>query len=121
MDIGSIINPASGVERGYTQPVKAASNSQPSPQADLTEPHSVFDPSDPLNKYAEAIKVLAELMQDFYPLGDKKVAFFKDNTGHYIIRYVSLRDGSITYVPSEILFRQAHSTENSGLHVEISA
>ena len=44
-----------------------------------------------------------------YPLGDKEFTIFKDNSGQYITRYVSLRDGSITYIPEPTLVRHTLS------------
>jgi hypothetical protein len=50
-----------------------------------------------------------------YPLGNKEFSIFKDVTGQYITRYVSLQDGSVTYVPAPTLVKQtqlANVTQN---------
>ena len=41
----------------------------------------------------------AAALRDLYPLGDKTFTIYKDSSGQYITRYVSLRDGTVTYYP----------------------
>jgi hypothetical protein len=40
-----------------------------------------------------------------YPLGDKEFSFFKDASGKTITRYVSERDGTVTYEPQPTLVK----------------
>jgi hypothetical protein len=40
-----------------------------------------------------------------YVVGDQQFTIFKDVTGQYITRYVSLRDGKVTYIPEPTLFK----------------
>jgi hypothetical protein len=61
----------------------------------------------------------AELsFKNVYALGDQQFSIFKDATGKYITRYVSLRDGKVTYTPAPSFVKPP--TINPG-HVAISA
>lgn len=75
--------------------------------------------SDALAKYAEAVHQLSLSYKNFYALGDQTFSIFKDATGQYITRYVSLRDGSITYVPAPVLVKQ--QSEAGALQLAINA
>jgi hypothetical protein len=56
-----------------------------------------------------------------YPVGDKSFSIFKDATGQYITRYVSLRDGSVTYLPEPELFKRLPSQSQSAQRLAIVA
>lgn len=51
-------------------------------------------------QYQEALRQTYMSLQNFHPLGDTEFTIFKDATGQLITRYVSLTDGSVTYVPA---------------------
>jgi hypothetical protein len=52
------------------------------------------------NTFEKAIQQIASSFKNTYAVSDKQFTIFKDATGKYITRYVSLRDGSVTYVPT---------------------
>lgn len=52
------------------------------------------------NKYEAAVQQIAQSYKGSYAVSDREFTIFKDATGKLITRYVSLRDGSITYEPS---------------------
>lgn len=62
-------------------------------------------PQDLANQQVAALQQVAAAAPFNYPLGDKEFSIFKDAAGAYITRYVSLRDGSVTYVPAPSLVR----------------
>ena len=49
--------------------------------------------------------------KDSYVVGDTTFSIYKDTQGQYITRYVSLRDGRVTYIPEPklLMFQQAQS------------
>ncbi|HEU5047015.1 MAG TPA: hypothetical protein VFT64_04145 [Rickettsiales bacterium] len=75
--------------------------------------------TDALTKYAEAVHELSLSYKDFYALGDQTFSIFKDATGQFITRYVSLRDGSVTYVPAPVLVK--HLSPPGGMQLTINA
>ncbi len=56
-----------------------------------------------------AVRQAALSFKNFYAVSDQEFSIFKDVTGKYITRYVSLRDGSITYLPEPTLVKQAQA------------
>jgi hypothetical protein len=56
------------------------------------------------NSYARAIRQIESAYKDTYAVSDKSFTIFKDVTGQYITRYVSLRDGSVSYEPATPTF-----------------
>lgn len=59
----------------------------------------IFDPVQAEAVRMESVKRAAQSNANNYVLGDQRMTFFKDSTGQYITRYVSLRDGRVTYIP----------------------
>ena len=49
--------------------------------------------------------------KDLYPLGDKSFTIYKDSSGQYITRYVSLRDGAVSYYPEPQLVQQTRQPD----------
>ncbi len=128
MDI--TIHPVSGVTQAYQAPtVKTPatgsdpSSSAPAPQ-ETTTPVSPVPATDTvttasISQQYEAAARQAELsFKNVYALSDQDFSIFKDATGKYITRYVSLRDGKVTYSPAPTYVRP--SAIGSG-HVAISA
>ena len=50
-------------------------------------------------RYGQVYRASASASKDLYPLGDKSFTIYKDSSGQYITRYVSLVDGTVTYYP----------------------
>lgn len=114
MDI--LFNPVSGTSQPYTPPaVKAPTDSVPFPvpRRDIAAPHVIPDaasidlPSaaDNYREYRAALRQAAISFKDVYAVSDQSFTIFKDATGKYITRYVSLRDGKVTYLPEPTLVK----------------
>ena len=56
-------------------------------------------------------KASAAAAKDLYPLGDKSFTIYKDSSGQYITRYVSLRDGAVSYYPEPQLVQQTRQPD----------
>jgi hypothetical protein len=56
--------------------------------------------------YDAAMKKAAVSFESTYAVSDTKFALYKDASGQLITRYVSLRDGSVTYLPAPTFARQ---------------
>lgn len=66
---------------------------------------------------AEAVQQAAQdFLKTFYAVSDTTFSIYKDNTGQYITRFTSLRDGRVTYIPEPDLLghmeRMRHGVEN---------
>ncbi len=48
--------------------------------------------------------------QDVYAVSDTRSTIYKDNSGQYITRYTSLRDGRVTYIPEPALLQYMESS-----------
>jgi hypothetical protein len=60
----------------------------------------------------ERVKRAAEsFFKDTYAVNDHTFTIFKDNTGQYITRFTSLRDGKVTYIPEPKLLQHSSSAE----------
>ena len=111
----AVLNPVSGAAaQAYTQLTKAtvAGSVPVSLQAQSTT--SVLNAS--VNNASQNVAIVqqAAAASTFnYPLGDKEFTIFKDATGQLITRYVSLRDGSVTYAPAPILVKELQLTSGS--------
>lgn len=85
-----------GLNRQATQVPAAA---QPAPIALPKAAPSA--PQDQINSQYDAAAQQALISFDnTYAVSDTKFAIFKDAAGKFITRYVSLRDGSVTYTPA---------------------
>jgi hypothetical protein len=58
---------------------------------------------------------------DPYVVSDRTFTIFKDATGQYVVRYRSLRDGKITYVPEPAILPYQIQMANRGSLLEIKA
>lgn len=69
-------------------------------------------------QYLQALQQAALSFKNSYPLGDQQFSIFKDATGQYITRYVSLIDGSVTYVPQPVLVRPASASISPAISIQ---
>ncbi len=58
----------------------------------------------------EVVKQAAQQVANLYVLGDQRFSIYKDTTGQYIVRYTSLRDGKVTYIPEPQLLQRAKTS-----------
>jgi hypothetical protein len=111
------INPVSGTSQQYVPVIpKVHTSSSPSttsPQDTVAavQPAVSTTPGGtspvPLDsQYEEAVRQAALSFKNTYAVSDQDFTIFKDATGKYITRYVSLRDGKVTYVPTPTLVKQ---------------
>jgi hypothetical protein len=126
MDVTTI--PVSGATQVYQPPVKTTTTTantnqvpasyqpQPVQQTQVVANASNNNAGDPdaaadslQAQYLQALQQAALSFKNSYPLGNQEFSIFKDATGQYITRYVSLIDGSITYVPQPVLVRHTTS------------
>ena len=82
-------------------PVKA-------PEPKVQKPEVKID-----NPAYEAVQRAAEALKNTFAVSDVRFTIFKDIAGDYVTRVVSLRDGSVNYLPQKSLFelvslRNAH-------------
>lgn len=114
MDISNT-NPVSGTS--YIPPFPQSARQ---PQADSTAGGSADGSSTDIQaQYEAAIHQAAASFKDSYPLSDQTFTIYKDVTGQYITRYVSLLDGTITYVPEPVLVRQASSGGSPSVSIDV--
>jgi ABC-type Zn2+ transport system substrate-binding protein/surface adhesin len=74
-----------------------------------------------VNSSVAALQQITQSLQDTYAVSDKKFTIFKDANGQYITRYISLRDGSVTYVPTDPAVVRSPAAEIADAHVAITA
>jgi hypothetical protein len=67
-----------------------------------------------------AVRQAALSFKNFYAVSDQEFSIFKDATGKYITRYVSLRDGSITYLPEPTLVKQAAQASGTPIPAQVA-
>ena len=131
------INPVSGGGQQFATPSlknytgsTLASQTQPTPAqqpaAASTDTDTSTDNSSASSQsqYEAALRQAALSFKNTYAVSDQDFSIFKDATGKYITRYVSLRDGKVTYVPEPTLVKQLQlgNTDSSSLsRVAISA
>ena len=125
MDI--TIHPASGVVQQFAQaPIKVPTDSSPTFTPQAVAPASYVPPaassaSDSESQYEATIRQAALSFKNVYAVSDQEFTIFKDATGKYITRYVSLRDGAVTYVPEPTLVKQLSMSGGNAPHLSISA
>ncbi len=80
---------------------RSSAQSIPLPKAtqEASVPVATSDFGDLDAKRVETLTKAATQIADVYAAGDRRFSIFKGSTGEYIVRYTSLRDGSVTYVP----------------------
>lgn len=69
--------------------------------------------------YEATIRQAAISFKDVYALSDHSFTIFKDSEGKYITRYVSLRDGAITYVPEPTLVKQMRISPSPHISINV--
>ncbi len=110
MDVSiTLTNAAAPLYPAPAKPVATdpAAYSAPRPAAPVPQPaeQAVFDDS----ARVAAVREAALSFKNVYALGDTKFSIFKDAAGKYITRYVSLRDGSVTYLPEPTMVKHLQS------------
>ena len=124
------INPVSGIGQHYTAPVPKVStdsSTQSAPQQTYVapQPAASTDTSTPsdngASQYEASLRQAALSFKNVYAVSDQNFSIFKDATGKYITRYVSLRDGKVTYLPEPTLVKQLQLNGGTTPHVTISA
>ena len=58
-----------------------------------------FDPQAAQQQRLQTVQNAAQSVAASFVVSDHTFTIFKDTTGQYITRFISLRDGSITYIP----------------------
>ncbi len=127
--------PVSGVPQFNATPaIKTATTdstpvqvSEPAPQEQVQFP-AVAGATDPTASTQESPQELqsqatlqaALSFKNVYAVSDKEFSIFKDATGTYITRYVSLRDGTVTYEPQP-QYVKPHQTASNGAQLSIDA
>jgi len=71
-------------------------------------------------QYDAAIRQASLSFKNTYAVSDTTFTIFKDSTGQFITRYISLRDGQITYVPEPVLLKHIQSNKASSVGVSIN-
>jgi hypothetical protein len=56
-------------------------------------------PKEEKQRYERVAAAAQNYVANLYPVGDKKFSIYKDASGQYITRYVSLIDGKVTVIP----------------------
>ncbi|MEI6730490.1 MAG: hypothetical protein WCL30_04455 [Pseudomonadota bacterium] len=70
-------------------------------------------------QYEAAIREASLSFKNTYAVSDTTFTIFKDSTGQFITRYISLRDGKVTYVPEPVLLKHIQSANNSSVGFSI--
>ncbi|MFO0110794.1 MAG: hypothetical protein ACK52W_09750 [Alphaproteobacteria bacterium] len=86
-------------------------------------------PPDPVQKpvdveavrVQEIIRAASQYQADPYVVSDRTFTIYKDASGQYVVRYRSLRDGTITYVPEPAILPYQIQMANRGSLLEIKA
>lgn len=131
------IYPMSGASQHYTPPVAkppADSTTPSTAQADAVTLTPIAAqasavagapaPSSPdiQSQYEASARQAALSFKNVYAVSDQEFSIFKDATGKYITRYVSLRDGKVTYAPEPTLVKPiATAPAADQAHVAINA
>lgn len=84
---------------GLVRPNPAPAPAPKAPVAQVTVQQPVPQPDKNAAMEAAAVRELISFAQT-YAVSDQKFALYKDASGQMITRYVSLRDGSVTYMPA---------------------
>lgn len=100
MDITAIPT-VSGAPQSYKVP--AATGTAPTSQQQAANGNNTSGISAVQQEYEAAAKAAAATFN--YPLGSKIFSIYKDVTGQFVTRYVSLIDGSVTYVPAPVYMK----------------
>ncbi len=120
MDI-SLHIPMSGATPSYTPPVPTTANTDSAPvivppkqPAPVQSSSATAVPTPDIHaQYEAAIRQTVLSFKNFYAISDKEFSIFKDASGQYITRYVSLRDGTVTYTPAPVFIRNMQAAGES--------
>lgn len=97
----------------------------PDPSAGLPIPAhddgASFSPSAAEANRAAAVQKAAQQVANAYVIGDQTFSLYKDQTGQYITRFTSLRDGKVTYIPEPTLFDLGGHSESAKPVLNIKA
>ena len=114
--------------RGVSSPI--ITRPEPQPQVALkANPAQQVSQPEPVEKTvdAEAVRVqeitraASQYQADPYVVSDRTFTIYKDASGQYVVRYRSLRDGTITYVPEPAILPYQIQMANRGSLLEIKA
>ncbi len=117
MDALGIINPVKtpSLPAHLSQP---AAPVLPKPVSTEALP-AMFDVQVAEQKRYETVQRIAQDIANVFIVSDKTFSIFKDNTGQYITRFTSLRDGRVTYIPEPQLLRMSQSSAPSVLKINV--
>lgn len=133
--MGSINTILSTAAPAYTPAIKPAASantdSLPPAAAATTATPAPFAPAQPAPQASQAqitdaeretaLREAALSFRNTYAISDHSFSIFKDASGKYITRYVSLRDGTITYVPEPALQRHIQPATVAAPQIAIDA
>jgi len=132
MDI--TLNPVSGVAQlkppvttatAPIDPIPAQKSDTASPvQLPFVAANSAENTSTTISSDTQREAIVRQAVLSFkntYAVSDQQISIFKDASGTYITRYVSERDGSVTYMPEPTLVRQLQiANGNSDTPVQLA-
>ncbi|MFN7612434.1 MAG: hypothetical protein ACK5VT_07920 [Alphaproteobacteria bacterium] len=112
--------------RGVSPSVITRPEAQPQAKLKVNPVSQVSQPQ-PVEKTenVEAVRVkelaraASQYQADPYVVSDRTFTIFKDASGQYIVRYRSLRDGKITYVPEPAIMPYQIQNAGRGSLIEI--
>lgn len=82
----------------------------PAPGANNGE--AVFTPEQA--RYGQVKQAAQQIAGELFPVSDRSFTIYKDTSGQYITRYVSLLDGKVTYIPEQRLLQAFERSQSSG-------
>lgn len=83
------------------------------------EDTGAFDPALADNQRFQAVQRIAQNIADIFVVSDRSFTIFKDNSGQYVTRFTSLRDGKVTYIPEPNLFKIGGETDSTSVQIRI--
>lgn len=78
-----------------------------------------FDPAAADQQRFQAVQRVAQNVAEIFVVSDRSFTIFKDNTGQYVTRFTSLRDGKVTYVPEPNLFKIGGENDSTSVKIKI--
>lgn len=78
-----------------------------------------YNPESADQQRLQMVQRLSQKISDIFVVSDRTFTIFKDPSGQYITRFISLRDGKVTYIPEPNLFRMGG--ESDSITVKIKA
>lgn len=89
----------------------------PRPVADIPLPVEAQVQSAEQQRY-ETVKRASQEAPNVYPLGDRTFTIFKDSSGQYVTRYVSMRTGQVSYVPEPETLKQSSAYNAPAVNIK---